>query len=124
MRKILFLLIFTTTLLVACNTSILGMTKIDTVPSDVKDKIVADYKLQLIYDGEDTAYIVYQSNRTVSTALVTEGDTLKVKLEELNKQTDVIQQHIYKLRLEPEYKVINVLINGKSTPFDNVSTSF
>jgi chaperonin cofactor prefoldin len=122
LRKILFLLIFTTTLLVACNTSTLSISEIDNVPNEVQDKIVANYTLQLILDGEDNAYIVFQSNGTVATNLETEGDTLKVKLDETNKQADVIEQHIYKLTLDPEHEVIDVLINGKTTPFDNVSS--
>ncbi|WP_199232657.1 peptidylprolyl isomerase [Mesobacillus foraminis] len=122
LRKIISLLLFTTTLLVACNTSILSISEMDTVPSDVHNKVDPDYKLQLITDGEDAAYIVYQSNGTVSTDLLTEGDTLKVKLEEKNKKADVLKNHVYKLTLNPEHEVINVIINGKSVPFDNVAS--
>ena len=43
-----------------------------------KKKIDSNYMLQLIYDGEDIAYVVYQSNGTVVTDLEVQGDTLKV----------------------------------------------
>ena len=69
MRKILFLLMVITASLVACNTSTLSMSEIDIVPNDVQDKIVSNYELQLIYEGEDIAYIVYQSNGTVAADL-------------------------------------------------------
>jgi hypothetical protein len=46
-----------TSILVACNTSTLSMSEIDIVPDDVQDKIDSNYVLQLIYDGEDIAYI-------------------------------------------------------------------
>ncbi|OZI10846.1 peptidylprolyl isomerase [Bacillaceae bacterium SAS-127] len=122
MRKILFLLIVTTAILLACNTSTLSVSEIDIVPNDVQNKIDSNYGLQLIYEGEDIAYIVYQTNGTVVTDLEVQDDTLKVKLDETNKQDDVIEQHVYKLTLDPEHDVIDVLINGKPTPFDNVSS--
>jgi hypothetical protein len=122
MRKILFLLMIITAILVACNTSTLSMSELDIVPNNVQDKIDSNYKLQLIYEGEDIAYIIYQSKGTVATDLETQGDTLKVKLDETNKQDHVIEQHVYKLTLDPEHEVIDVLINGKSTVIDNVSS--
>jgi phosphoribosyl 1,2-cyclic phosphodiesterase len=88
----------------------------------VQEKIDSNYELQLIYDGEDIAYVVYQSNGTVVTDLEVQGDTLKVKLDETNKQDDVIEQRVYKFTLDPEHEVIDVLINGKSKSFDNVSS--
>lgn len=122
MRNILILLMLITSITVACNTSTLSMSEIDIVPNDVQEKIDSNYVLQLIYDGEDIAYIVYQSNGTVVTDLEVQGDTLKVKLDETNKQDDVIEQRVYKFTLDPEHEVIEVLINGKSKAFDNVSS--
>ena len=122
MRNILILLMLITSITVACNTSTLSMSEIDIVPDNVQDKIDSSYDLQLIYDGEDIAYIVYQSNGTVVTDLEVQGDTLKVKLDETNKQDDVIEQRVYKFTLDPGHEVIEVLINGKSKAFDNVSS--
>ena len=122
MRNILILLMLITSITVACNTSTLSMSEIDIVPNDVQEKIDSNYVLQLIYDGEDIAYVVYQSNGTVVTDLEVQGDTLKVKLDETNKQDDVIEQRVYKFTLDPEHEVIDVLINGKSKAFDNVSS--
>ena len=122
MRSILILLILTTAITVACNTSTLSMSEIDIVPNDVQEKIDSNYVLQLIYDGEDIAYVVYQSTGTVVTDLEVQGDTLKVELDETNKQDDVIKQRVYKFTLDPEHEVIDVLINGKSKAFDNVSS--
>ena len=122
MRSILILLILTTAITVACNISTLSMSEIDIVPNDVQEKIDSNYVLQLIYDGEDIAYVVYQSTGTVVTDLEVQGDTLKVELDETNKQDDVIKQRVYKFTLDPEHEVIDVLINGKSKSFDNVSS--
>ena len=122
MRNILILLMLITAITVACNTSTLSMSEIDIVPNDVQEKIDSNYVLQLIYDGEDIAYVVYQSTGTVVTDLEVQGDTLKVKLDETNKQDDVIKQRVYKFTLDPEHEVIDVLIDGKSKAFDNVSS--
>ena len=122
MRNILILLMLITAITVACNTSTLSMSEIDIVPNDVQEKIDSNYVLQLIYDGEDIAYVVYQSTGTVVTDLEVQGDTLKVKLDETNKQDDVIKQRVYKFTLDPEHEVIDVLINGKMKAFDNVSS--
>src|SRR4051812_9196537 len=122
LRKILLLLIVTTAILVACNTSTLSKSELDIVPSNVQDKIDSNYELQLIYDEKDIAYIIYQSKGEIITGLETQGNTLKVKLDETNKQDDVIEHHVYKLTLDPEHEVLDVLINGKSKPFDNVSS--
>ena len=122
MRNILILLMLITAITVACNTSTLSMSEIDIVPNDVQEKIDSNYVLQLIYDGEDIAYVVYQSTGTVVTDLEVQGDTLKVELDETNKQDDVIKQRVYKFTLDPEHEVIDVLINGKSKALDNVSS--
>lgn len=123
MRKVIILLIVTTVILAACNnTSTLSISKLDIVPAGVQSKIDSNYSLQLVFDGEDIAYIIYQSNKTVVTDLEVQGDTLKVKLDETNKQDDVVKQHVYKLTLDPEHEVIDVLINGKSTSIDMVTS--
>ena len=120
MRKILFLLLllFATFLLAACNSSTLSISEMDVIPNNVQDKIDPSHTLQLIDDGEDIAYIVYQSKGTIAVDLEEQGDTL---LDETNKKDGAIEQHVYKLTLNPEHEAIDILINGKSTPIDNVT---
>ncbi len=120
LRKILLLLMVTTAILVACNTSTLSISELDIVPSNVQDKVDSNYELQLIYEEKDIAYIIYQSKGEIIADLETQGNILKVKFDEANKQDDAIEQHVYKLTLDPEHEVLDVLINGKSKPFDNV----
>ncbi|USK87468.1 hypothetical protein [Peribacillus asahii] len=113
MRKRLFSLLFIL--------SILSLSEIDTVPSDVQDKIDSKYAVHLIDDGEDTSYIVFHSKGTVTATIEAEGDTIRVKFEENNQQTDVIKQHVYKLTKDPEHERIDLYINGESTPIDHVT---
>ena len=90
MKKRLFSLLFTLSILSACNSSILSFSEIDTVPSNVQDKIDSNYAVQLIDDGEDTSYIVFHSKGTVTATIEAEGDIIKVKVEENNQQTGVM----------------------------------
>lgn len=121
MRRIIFIL-FTLMLLTACNTnnSILSMSELEVVPDDVQAVIDPQYTLQLIFEGENIAYVVYQSKGQVVTDLEEQGDTLKVKLQ-VTKEDDVIEQHVYKLTLDDKHEVIDALINGESASFDSVT---
>lgn len=76
----------------------------------------------MINVGEGVAYIVVQTKGTVATDLETQEDTVNVKLDVSNSHNDDIKQYAYKLILDPNHEIINVFINGESTPFDNIST--
>lgn len=115
--SIVILILFIVT---ACNTSTLSISEIEHVPEEVQDKINSEYTLQLIHEGEDASYIVYQSSGTVTVDLETVGNTLSVKLDETDNQNE--KQMVFKLTLDPEHEVIDVLINGESTPFDDVTS--
>lgn len=122
MKKILFLLFFTL-FLAACDKSTLSLSEVTNVPVDIQDKMEVDYRLQLINDGKDlyTSYIVYRTAEKVTTDLEMQGDTVKIKLDETNLQDGAAEPHVYKLTLDPEHGVIEVLVNGQSTPFDNIT---
>lgn len=122
MRKIV-LILFASILLTACNSnnSTLSIRELDNVPDDVQGVIDSENTLQLINEGENTAYVVYQSKGKVITDLEEQGDTLKIKLNVTKEDDDPIVQHVYKLTLEDKHTAIDVLINAESTPFDNVT---
>lgn len=123
MRKII-LILFATFLLTACNNnSILSFSELEIVPDDVQAAIDSESTLQLIYEGENIAYVVYKSNGEVSTFLEEQGDTLKIKLDTKKENDDVIVQRVYKLTLDEKHNAIDVLINGQSKPFDVVTGS-
>ena len=121
MKKLFYSILFFVLILAACNSSELSISEIQTVPNNVQDKINFDYTLQLINDGENMAYIIFHSKGTVTADLETKGDTLIVKLDSTNKDNNELKQYVYKLTLDPEHNTIEVLVNGQSTPFDNVT---
>ncbi|MGE7602419.1 peptidylprolyl isomerase [Peribacillus sp. NPDC097675] len=122
MRKIV-LILFVSILLTACNSnkSELSISELEVVPSKVQDAIDSESRLQLINEGEKTSYVVFQSKGKVITGLEEQGDTLKIKLNVPKEDDDVVIQHVYKLTFNGKPKVLLVLVNEETIPFDVVS---
>ncbi|WP_339164281.1 peptidylprolyl isomerase [Siminovitchia sp. FSL W7-1587] len=109
-------------ILSACNSSALSFSEIENVPNHVQDRIDSNLKLQLINDGEKGSYIIFHSSGDVETDLETQGDKVTLKLNETNLAEDAVKQHTFYLTTDPEHDVIEVLVNGESIPFDNVTS--
>ncbi|MFJ7826076.1 peptidylprolyl isomerase [Psychrobacillus sp. NPDC096623] len=122
MKKLVCLMLFLSLILAACNSSELSISEIQSVPNKVQKGINSDYTLQLINEGENTAYILFQSKETVTAELEVKDNILNIKLEKSNQENNELKQYVYKLtRGEAEYDTINVLVNGQAMPFDNVT---
>jgi len=78
-------------------------------------------QLQLINEGEDISYVVYQFAEVVAADIEEDGETIKVNLNVAEEGDDVSEQTIYKLTLNEEHEIIEIFVNGKSTPIDVVS---
>lgn len=111
-------------LLAACTSddSILSFSEVETVPDNLNQLIDPHEPLQLIYEGEQTAYVIYQSAGDPLTDIEEQDDTLKILISEADGSSIPAKQHVYKLTLDDHHEVIDVFINGKSTAFDRVST--
>ena len=122
--KKMMLVVLATFLLVACNSddSILSFSEVETVPENLNQLINPHEPLQLIYEGEQTAYVIYQSAGDPLTDIEEQDDTLKILISEADGSSIPAKQHVYKLTLDDHHEVIGVFINGKSTAFDRVST--
>ena len=127
MKKIFISVLLVILILSACNfsastsTSTLSFSKVENIPNIVQEKIDSDFKLQLINDGQKGSYIIFQASGNVKTDVETQGDTVIIKLNVTNPQNEVINQNIYYLTTDPKHEKIDVLVNGKSIPFDNVT---
>lgn len=121
MKKICFLFSFTISILIACNSTTINFIEISKIPRDVQNNIDAKSTLQLINDGKNSSYIVFHSKRSVISTIEAEGGKIKINLDEVSPQDHIIEQHVYKLMKNPEHEIIDVYINGKSTPFDVVT---
>ena len=122
MEKLFYPLLFFVFILAACNSSTLNISEIQNVPNNVQDKVNSDETLQLINDGENTAYIIFHSKGMVTTDLETKDDTLIVKLDSSNKDPNELKQFVYKLTWDKGHNTIEVLVNGQTTPFDSVTS--
>lgn len=122
MKKILLFTLISI-LLSACslNDSKLSFSEIKRVPDNVQAKIEPNSTLQLLNEKEEVSYLVYQTKGTVATDLEVQKETVQIKLDVSNNDSDEVKQHVYKLTLDPNYEVIDVFINGKSTSFDKIS---
>ncbi|MGE7674101.1 peptidylprolyl isomerase [Lysinibacillus sp. NPDC094403] len=109
-------------ILTACNSSKLSISEIEIVPEKVQKVIDEKNTLQLINEvDKDVSYIVFRTKGTVTTDLETQNDTLIIKLDVTNQQDNAIKQHVYKLTLDSNHDTIDIQVNGKSTPINNVT---
>jgi hypothetical protein len=121
LKKIFVVIFLVVLILSACKSSKLSINEIENAPNNVLDKVDSNLKLQSITDGEKGYYIVFHSSGDVETDLETQGDTVTIKFNVTNLQDDVVKQNTYYLTTRPEPDVIDVLVNGESIPFDNVT---
>ena len=127
MKKLL-LVVLISALLSACNLfdSSPSIDKLEKAPKDIQEVVelvdpTASLSLQAITKNGNITYIIYQSTESVTASLEKQGDKLNVRLMTKPKDGNVFEQHIFKLKGNEETEMIDVLINGKSTPFDMYS---
>ena len=121
LKKIFVLVFLVISTLSACNSSTLSFSEIKSVPNNVQDKVDSNLKLQSINDGGKGYYIVFHSSGDVETDLETQGDTVTIKFNVTNLHDEVVRQNTFYLTTDAEQDVIDVQVNGESTPFDNVT---
>ncbi|ALS74114.1 hypothetical protein AUC31_02070 [Planococcus rifietoensis] len=91
------------------------------VQQELQNVIDPTAPLQLINEGEDIAYIVYQFEAIVAADIEEDGETIKVNLNVAEEGNDVSEQTIYKLTLNEDHEIIEVFVDGEATPIDVVS---
>lgn len=124
MKKLLGVMVISA-LLAACN--IMGSSpsieKVEKAPKTVQELLDPAVPLQSVNKNGEMTYIVYQSTDEVTASLEKHGDKLKVKLKAVAKDGGDTEQHVFKLKVDKETEVIDVLINGKSTPIGVITGS-
>ncbi|ANU21546.1 hypothetical protein BBI15_15845 [Planococcus plakortidis] len=115
-KTLVIVLIFT--LLSACNLieSTPSIEKLNKAPENVQELLDPAVPLQSINKNGEMAYLIYESKDEVTASLEKQGDKLNIKLKAVPKDGDNIKQHVFKLKIDKETEMIDVLINGKSTP--------
>ena len=105
--------------LAACTSSELSINEIQNIPSKVQQVIFSDLRLQIIYNGEKGAYIVFHTQGTVTAELELTGNMLNIKLENESQSNDELKQHVFKVSYgDSQHDTINIIVNGQETYFD------
>lgn len=121
MNKVLYCVLFTALILTGCNSSTLSFSEIEIVPDNVQDKIDSSYKLQMITESEDTSYIIFRSKGAVTPEVTTKDGTLTINFNEEKHDDNEVGDYFYKLTRGLEFDTIDVLVNGQSTAFDDIT---
>lgn len=121
LKKSFFFLFIFTLLLTACSSSTPSLTEVKNIPREVESNKHAEETLQQIHVDNDT-YIVLQSAKAVSAKLTLDENVLNINFQQTGQKNKQRQNYVYQLnRGNTTYDTINVFINGKATPFDNIS---
>lgn len=122
LRKAISLLA-STILLAACSStpSTLSFSKLEIAQEELQNVIDPNAQLQLINEGEDISYVVYQFVEVVAADIEEDGETIKVNLNVAKEADDFSEQTIYKLTLDEDHEIIEIFVNGEATPIDVVS---
>lgn len=124
MRKsLVIVLIFT--LLSACNIvdSAPSIEKLKKVPENMQELLDPAVPLQSVNKNGEMTYLIYKSEDEVTASLDKQGVKLNIKLKVVPRDGDNIEQHVFKLKVDKETEMIDVLINGQSTPIGVITSS-
>lgn len=120
MRKNMMLGLLTAIILSACNSSTVSISEVKGAPKSIEKEAKAAYDLQLIQDGDNQTYLVYQTSKRVSADLKQKDDVITIELDESESESKTKKPFIYKLSLDSPNHTLKVFINGKKTPFDRI----
>ncbi len=117
-KKLSCLILFFTLILAACNSASVNIDQTFDIPDKVQNEINTDYKLQLIKKGIN-AYIIFHSSEmlTLTEFEVIDG-ILNINLNTENQENTELKQYVFKMN--PGNAKVEVLVNKKVTPFDNI----
>ena len=127
MRTLSGAILLAVLMLSSCQTSVLRISTVGDVPSEVQEVIGSDadsaYTLQLINNGEHQYYIVYRAKGTVTARIEAKGDKAIINFDqkEENQNNNKMKHHVYQLTIKPERDTIAVYINGEEASFDRVT---
>lgn len=118
MRKLFYLILFFTLILVGCNSGSVSIDQTFDIPEKVQNVIHPDNQLQLITKGIN-GYIILQSPETlILTELEAIDGILNINFNTEGQENTELKQYIFKM--SPGNANVKVLINGKVTSFDNI----
>jgi len=121
LKKLLVVVVLAFSIFSACHSTTSSFREVEDVPNHVQDKIDRTYKLQSINNSGKGYYIVFHSSGDVEVEVETQGESVTIRINEANLHNESVKQYTYYLTTDQEHDVLNVLVNGESMPFDNVT---
>ncbi|MGM9920428.1 MAG: hypothetical protein ACI33O_04225 [Bhargavaea sp.] len=121
MRRFIVGALIAAGLLSACSDpEVTSFSELNQMPGDVWEQVDPDLTLQLL-SSKTKSYIVFQSEQAVAADYEIEDKTVIIRLEESGETKDVVDTHVYELKTDAKQDTIEVRVNGKQKPFDNVT---
>lgn len=120
MKKIIMSLVIVSMILSACSSSKLGLTTVEKVPAHIQKNIKPTLKLQSI-NQKKGYYIILHTSGDVVASLDTKGDIVLIHFNASSVEDETVVQHVYYLTMGSDHDMIDVYVNGKQTPFDEVT---
>jgi len=91
------------------------------VPDHIHKHIIANDRIQLLYEDNVTYYLVMFSKGNVLASAAANEDRLVIHFKEGSEQKKEAQPYVYAIKKSPEQSIIELFINGKSTPIDRIT---
>lgn len=124
MKKLLVIVLISW-LLSACNlfNASPSIEKLEKAPKNVQELLDPVVPLQVVNENEKMSYLIYKSEDEVTASLEKQGGKLNVKLKAVPRDGANIEQHVFKLKINKETEMIDVLVNGELTPIGIITGS-
>jgi len=120
-KRILYGWVIAASLLSACSDpEVTSFSEVTQITGDVWEHVDPALHLQLL-SSDDQTYIVFQSERAVTADYEIIDNRVIIKLDESGNKQEVTETHVYKLRTNAKQDTIDVRVNGKQRPFDQVA---
>jgi len=91
------------------------------VPDHIHKHIIANDRIQLLYEDDTTYYLVIYSKGNVLANVAAKEKRLIIHFKEGSEQKKEAQPYVYAIKKSPEQSIIELFINGKSTPIDRIT---
>ncbi|SCX61872.1 hypothetical protein [Lysinibacillus fusiformis] len=91
------------------------------VPDHIQQHIIAQERIQLLYEDDMTYYLVMFSKGNVLASVAANEDRLVIHFKEGSEHKKEAQPYVYAINKNPELTIIELYINGKSMAIDRMT---
>jgi len=122
MKRLFISVVVGLLLFTSCQATTPSITEVEKPSKKLAETIDESVTLQLITNGPNKAYIVFQTENDVNADILGEDNTVSIHLNKINTENDDVQQHIYYIKKPSEYETIQVFVDGEETYFNQATS--